>query len=807
MHRSTPPCSTRNPNCTVEDARRPLGGSADDPLIGDRPEWWWAGLPPEHGIGPGVRESGAVASLALPDLSRCSRAEVRDYFANGWMLTEVLLSSLQGEAAFLRPPYHRLRHPMVFYLGHTACFYVNKLRVARLLHAPIDPYFEQLFETGVDEMSWDDMSKNEMAWPEVRDVCRYRRDVFVTVMGLIDAHPGLSDGHPPIDARHPLWALFMACEHERIHLETSSVLLREMPLSLLRRPAPWPALHPSAGASRTAGEPSVGEAAAFTAVAGGEVRLGKPATWPTFGWDNEYGARDAVVSPFRISRHMASNGDFLAFVEAGGYAERRYWTDTGWAWRAFRNVKWPTFWLADGPAGSHLFKLRTLFEIIDLPRSWPVCVNRHEAEAFLAWRSEKDAKSYRLPTEAEYTWLRNPAARGPGGAAAADRDASFDSRATRGDARCNVDLAFGSESPVDGSRASLDGVHDLVGNVWGWCEDDFHPLDGFRVHPLYEDFSAPCFDGDHAMLLGGSFMSTGAEASMFGRFHFRPHFFQHAGLHVVDAPGPGTAAVRSRADRGESKYEAAATLHQYLLLHYGASEDTLPPGLRASGLDAFPRRCADVVVDWTRRLGVRAGAALDVGCGVGGAAFTLAGHFAQVTAVDVSAAFIEAANALKRDGRHDYEVRIEGSLVARRVARVDEALDRARLVFRRADACSLPAEYADFDAVLIANVLCRLPSPKALLARLAGPRGLVKAGGVVVFASPYTWSEQFTSKSAWLGGYEREAAPVRSFDALSEILSPDFELLERKDMPLVIREHERKYEYIVSDASVWRRRA
>lgn len=75
---------------------------------------------------------------------------------------------MQGTEAFYRPPYHNLRHPMVFYYGHPAALYVNKLRVAGLLSEPVNELFEHIFETGVDEMAWDDLSKNDMLWPMVR---------------------------------------------------------------------------------------------------------------------------------------------------------------------------------------------------------------------------------------------------------------------------------------------------------------------------------------------------------------------------------------------------------------------------------------------------------------------------------------------------------------------------------------------------------------------------------------------------------------------------------------------------------------
>ena len=58
------------------------------------------------------------------------------------------------------------------------------------------------------------------------------------------------------------------------------------------------------------------------------------------------------------------------------------------------------------------------------------------------------------------------------------------------------------------------------------------------VHVLYDDFSTPCYDGEHSLIMGGSFMSTGDEASVFARFHFRPHFFQHAGFRIVSSQAP-----------------------------------------------------------------------------------------------------------------------------------------------------------------------------------------------------------------------------------------------------------------------------
>jgi 5-histidylcysteine sulfoxide synthase/putative 4-mercaptohistidine N1-methyltranferase len=801
---------TRNPNLTSDTAFHPAVADAaleadGDPLIGERPDWWWTGPRPEHGICPGVDAQGRIHSLPLVNLATCTREEVFDYFANSWALNEVLLSAIQGEENFKRPPYHQLRHPMLFYYGHTVVFYVNKLRVAGLIDQPINPFFEQLFEVGVDEMSWDDMSKNEMEWPTVRDVNRYRSTVFETVKEIIETHPGLADGHAPIGWDDPLWSLFMGMEHERIHLETSSVLLRETPLANLRKPDAWPDLHVG---SLTKTNGSAASEMAMVAVPGGEVEIGKPFDWPTFGWDNEYGSREATVNPFKISSTMVSNGAFLDFVRDGGYHEDRFWDEAGWKWRAFRNCKWPTFWVSDGPAGNHTYKLRTVFDIIDMPMDWPVCANLHEARAYLAWKGERDGKTYRLPTEAEHVLLRNPARRVGASEQVDDAVTKLDARQLAETRTANFNLSFGSEAPVTWSQPDALGIHDIAGNLWDWCEDDFHPLSSFRVHPNYDDFSTPCFDGEHSMILGGSFISTGIEASVWSRFHFRPHFFQHAGFHFVE-PAEGetnSGAILLAEESRDGEYETAAMLNQYLLLHFGASDDTAPANLRTDETGTFPERCADLIIEQGRKLGIDWHKAIDVGCSVGGSTFRLAEHFEHVTGIDISAAFIDAAKRLQKQGSLDYQLVVEGDISEGRSATLADAASAAKADFRRADACALPPELTQFDAVLAANLLCRLPSPRAFLSRLGGPRGLVKPGGVVLFASPYTWRESFTTKSAWLGGHDVEGVPMRSFDALAEALEDDFELVHRTDLVAVLREHARKFEYVVSDATLWRRK-
>ena len=199
--------------------------------------------------------------------------------------------------------------------------------------------------------------------------------------------------------------------------------------------------------------------------------------------------------------------------------------------------------------------------------------------------------------------------------------------------------------------------------------------------------------------------------------------------------------------------------------------------------------------------------ALDVGCAVGGSSFALARTFDSVVAVDLSESFIDTAQHLADNGSIEYSLTVEGDIRETAVAKVDDDIDRKRVEFRRADATSLPPDFTDFDFVLAANLLCRLVSPRSLLGRFGGPRGLVAPGGLVVFSTPWSWQPESTPTGAWLGGQLEDGDPRWSANGLAAALGPEFELVADADLPFVLREHARKYQMIVPYVSAWRRRA
>lgn len=245
-------------------------------------------------------------------------------------------------------------------------------------------------------------------------------------------------------------------------------------------------------------------------------------------------------------------------------------------------------------------------------------------------------------------------------------------------------------------------------------------------------------------------------------------------------------------------YESPRLLGEYLLLHYGGGGDLCHPSLPVPPAvtgEPFPVRCVRELLD--PPLLPRGATALELGCSVGAAAFELARSCDRVEASDYSSSFIGAANLLKSRGMIQTLRATEGDRSAPFTASVPPEIDRDRVSFSVQDATALPEPLGPFDVVLAANLLCRLPDPEALIARLPG---LVKPGGQLLLTTPFTWLEEFTPRDRWIGG--RTDGPS-SEEELTRRLSPHFRLHRRVDLPFLIREHERKYQLGIALGTSW----
>jgi 5-histidylcysteine sulfoxide synthase/putative 4-mercaptohistidine N1-methyltranferase len=573
----------------------------------------------------------------------------------------------------------------------------------------------------------------------------------------------------PLTWNAPAWVILMGIEHERIHLETSSVIMRQMPLAELRHGDELSAEERRLWAAC----PTSGSAPAndWVPVPGRKIRLGKRPDDHTYGWDNEYGVEEHDLPAFRAGRRLVSNAEFLAFVEAGGYRDESLWTEEGRGWLHYTRAEHPKFWFRrDGDLWQ-----RNLLDERPLPLDWPVEVNCLEAQAYCAWLARTTGENVLLPTEAHWHALRETV---PG------------DQPTWDPAPGNVNLAhFASSCPVTAFPQGE--FADIVGNVWQWTRTPIMPFKGFEIHPLYDDFSVPTFDGRHNLMVGGSWISTGNEALASARYAFRRHFFQHAGLRTI-VEEPGNEAVTA----GTRLYETDQLVTQYIEFHFSDAAGELP-----LGVPNFPQACVaatmpHVPADRRRRC-------LDIGCSVGRSALEFARHFEHVDAIDFSARFIQAGVRLQQGDEVHSEIPTEGDLTAPRAVSLDRlglAGAAGRVQFMQGDACNLKPLYTEYDLVFAGNLVDRLYDPAVFL-RDVGRRVLL------VLTSPYTWLEEYTPKDKWLGGRREHGEPLPTLAGISRELAATFTLLHRQDIPFVIRETARKHQHTVAEMTVWRRSA
>ncbi|MDY6782944.1 MAG: 5-histidylcysteine sulfoxide synthase [Cyanobacteriota bacterium] len=444
-----------------------------------------------------------LKSQLPPQLNTCSQEAILSYFQNSWQLEDELMKTIVGAETFYINP-DALRNPFIFYLGHSAVFYINKLIRVNLLDEGIHKDKETIFEIGVDPQTADELNAaiGHIQWPQLSEVWDYRHRAYEVISKLIQETPIDS----PICQESPLWALMMGIEHQRIHFETSSMIIRQLPVEKVKRPEGWQ--YAPSNCHLSSNE--------MVEVAGGLVEIGKPQDSPFYGWDNEYGYRQVEVEPFLASQYTITNGEYRDFVSAGGYENPNFWDKESRRWRSEFKIQHPKFWIPVGDG----YKYRAMFDEIELPLDWPVEVNHHEAMAYCRWQGE----GMRLMSEAEWNLATYGTAK--------NDEARVELNPVE---EYNLNLKFGSPSPAGLLRQtkSSSGLYDLRGNVWEWLGDDFNPLAGFQPHFLYEDNSTPFFDSQHKMMLGGAWATTGTQALQYYRNWFRPSFYQHAGFRIA----------------------------------------------------------------------------------------------------------------------------------------------------------------------------------------------------------------------------------------------------------------------------------
>jgi iron(II)-dependent oxidoreductase len=270
----------------------------------------------------------------------------------------------------------------------------------------------------------------------------------------------------PLDGERPLlrdgFVYGMVIQHEHQHDETMLATRQ-----IMGAPAFWDG----------APKPQVERPVVPTEVRlpGGEFTMGTDLD--PWAYDNERPAHPVVLAPFWLDTALVTNADYIAFIDAGGYDDRRWWSDAGWSWRLEADLVAPGFWEPDAatPLGWRVQRWGAWEPIAGDEPVQHVCW--HEANAYAAWRGR------RLPTEAEWEFA----------AAGCDRDAA------------NLGQRHPGPSPLGAHPlgASRWGVHQLLGDVWEWTASSFGAYPGFASFP-YREYSEVFFGDEYKVLRGGS---------------------------------------------------------------------------------------------------------------------------------------------------------------------------------------------------------------------------------------------------------------------------------------------------------------
>ncbi len=284
----------------------------------------------------------------------------------------------------------------------------------------------------------------------------------------------------PEDSPAPLlrggFVFGMVAQHEQQHLETIAATLQLMDTGPVWCP---PARERPRPARAAQGE---------VLLPAGPVRLGSDDPW---AYDNERPVHTVHVPAFFLDTHPVTNGDYAVFVDAGGYADARWWDPAGHAWIVSQGIRHPLHWLPQ-PGGTW-WRRRFGWEE-PLPKDEPVQhVCWYEADAYARWAGK------RLPTEAE--WER--AAAGASGRTHPWGEAPADA------SRANLGGDTWAPAPIGSfpEGQSPEGIWGLLGDVWEWTSSPFGGYPGFAAFP-YREYSEVFFGPEYRVLKGGAWASA-----------------------------------------------------------------------------------------------------------------------------------------------------------------------------------------------------------------------------------------------------------------------------------------------------------
>ena len=392
--------------------------------------------------------------MTIPSHAAAARSEaLSERFRSVRAKTRALAAPLSAEDCAVQSMSDA--SPVKWHLAHTTWFFetfvLERHDPARL---PFDRAYRYLFNSYYNAVGsrHPRPERGLLTRPPLADVLAYRERIESELLDLLSR-----------DALAPeLRALVeLGTHHEEQHQELLLTDVKHLFSCNPLRPAyqkTWPLT------------PIHGRAMGWIGVRGGAREIGHEGS--AFSFDNETPRHKVWVQDFEIATHPATHGDFLRFIQDGGYRRPELWLSAGWDQVQARGWKAPLYW-EEHEGGWRTF---TLHGMVPIEPNTPVChVSFYEADAFARWSGA------RLPTEAEWEVA----------AAEATREGNF--------------LESGALHPLALREAAPAGrMAQAFGDVWEWTRSDYAPYPGYRAAPGAVGEYNGKFMSNQYVLRGGS---------------------------------------------------------------------------------------------------------------------------------------------------------------------------------------------------------------------------------------------------------------------------------------------------------------
>lgn len=315
--------------------------------------------------------------------------------------------------------------PVKWHLAHTTWFFETFILEPREANfQPFHPAFRVLFNSYYNGVGAKHprAQRGLLTRPSLETVLAYRADVDRRMTRLLATRPGDAELAALVEL-----GLQHEQQHQELLLTDVKHLLAQSPLYPAYLDSPLPASCPPAPPD-------------WIAFEGGLAEIGH--TGAGFAFDNELPRHRQYVAPFALASRLVTNGEYLEFVEAGGYRDPALWLSEGWDLVAKGTLQHPLYWVNDDGRWLEF----TLHGLLPLDPARPAThISLYEADAYARWRGA------RLPTEGEWEF--------------AARDAT---------------LSCGDLHPRAAGSA---GLAQMFGECWQWTASSYAPYPGFAPAP------------------------------------------------------------------------------------------------------------------------------------------------------------------------------------------------------------------------------------------------------------------------------------------------------------------------------------